>query len=380
MPELDADVIVVGLGAWGAMTLWQLAKRGLRPLGIERYDRGHALGASHGGSRMFRITCLEHPGLVPLARRSAELWVERERETGTSLLTRHGGLLIGAPYSAVVGGTLTAAREHGIEVEKLTRTQLSKQFPQHTGLSPDDIGVWEPSAGLLRPEAAIRAALSAAETAGARVFTGTEVTAIEPDGTMVAVHTAARTLRAHRVVVAVGSWLPSMVALPDLRVVRMPVTWFRPEGDDDRFRLTDFPVFMRQIGGSTILWGCGSEPPYDVKLGLEQFGSAAVPFDPTDSDRSVTSADWRTLCTVLAERLPGLRPEPSRVAVGMLTLTPDNQFVLGALPEAPNVVVAGGDNAHGFKHASGIGELLADLATGQAPRIDYSFMDVKRFR
>ncbi|MFC9997175.1 N-methyl-L-tryptophan oxidase [Nocardia sp. NPDC127526] len=380
MPEADADVLVVGLGAWGAMTLWQLAKRGLRPIGIERYGRGHALGASHGGSRMFRITCLEHPGLVPFARRSAELWEALERETGTSLLRRHGGLLIGAPYSAVAGGTLTAAREHGIEVEKLTRAQLSKRFPQHTGLSPDDIGVWEPSAGLLRPEAAIRAALDAAETAGARVLTGTEVTAVEPDGDDVLVHTPATTLRARRVVMATGSWLPSMVPLPDLRVVRMPVTWFRPEGEQERFHLANFPVFMRQIGGSTILWGCGSEPPYDVKLGLEQFGAAAAPFDTGDSDRSVTSDDWTALCAVLAERLPGLRPEPARVAVGMLTLTPDNQFVLGALPESPNVIVAGGDNAHGFKHATGIGELLADLATGQEPRLDYSFMDVKRFR
>lgn len=380
MPELDAGIVVVGLGAWGAMTLWQLAKRGLNPIGVDRYGRGHSLGASHGGSRMFRITCLEHPGLVPLARRSAELWADLGRETGEPVLRTDGGLLVGTPDSMVVGGTLAAAREHGIAVQRLGPAELSERFPQHTGLADGDIGVWEPSAGLLRPEIAIRGALGAAEKAGARVLTDTGITAIEPDGDDVLVHGPARTWRAGRVVVATGSWLPSMVSMPGSRVVRMPVTWFRPDGDGDRFRLTDFPVFMRELPDGTILWGCGADPPYDVKLGLEQFGTSAVPFDPGDTDRSVTPADWESLCAVLAERLPGLRPEPSRVAVCMFTLTPDGQFVLGPLPESPNVVVAGGDNAHGFKHATGIGELLADLATGREPRIDFSFMDVKRFR
>ncbi|MER7862455.1 N-methyl-L-tryptophan oxidase [Amycolatopsis japonica] len=383
MPEPDTDVVVVGLGAWGSMALWQLAARGVRVIGVERHGRGHSLGASHGGSRMFRVTCLEHPGLVPLARRSAELWDLLGRLTGKPVLHRYGGLLIGAPDSAVVGGTLTAAREHGIDVEPLGRARLAERFPQHTALAPDDIGVWEPSAGLLRPEASIRAALGAAETAGARIFTGTEVTGIQPTDDGVLVHSPARTWSARRVVVATGSWLPSMptlTPLPGLRVVRMPVTWFEPEDGTDRFRLADFPVFMRELDGGTVLWGCGADPPHDVKLGLEQFGAAAVPFDPLDTDRSVTPADWAPLREVLAEHLPGLRPEPSRVAVCMLTLTPDGQFVLGSLPEAPNVIVAGGDNAHGFKHATGIGELLADLATGREPRIDFSFMDVKRFR
>ncbi len=66
----DAEVAVVGLGAWGSSALWQLASRGVRVLGFERYGLGHPFGASHGGTRMFRVTCLEHPGLVPLAKRS----------------------------------------------------------------------------------------------------------------------------------------------------------------------------------------------------------------------------------------------------------------------------------------------------------------------
>ncbi|WP_158890641.1 N-methyl-L-tryptophan oxidase [Amycolatopsis anabasis] len=380
MAEPEAEVAVIGLGAWGSAALWRLAKRGIRPIGIERFGRGHALGSSHGGSRMFRVTCLEHSGLVPLARRSCELWRELERDAGEPLLTQSGGLLIGSPRGQIVGGTLAAAAEHGIETETLTAPALRARFPQHDRLGPDDIGVWEPSAGIVRPEAAIRGALRAAEAAGARIFTDTRVTGLEPDATGVWIHTPVRSLRVTRVVVAAGSWLSSLVPVPGLRVVRMPVTWFRPADESVSYALPDFPVFMREIAEGTVLWGCGAESGYDVKLGLEQFDGTAVPLDPEDSDRSVREADWAKLSEVLPGHLPGLAPAPARVAVCMLTLSPDGQFVLGALPEAPNIVVASGDNAHGFKHATGIGEVLADLATGGQPRLDVSFTDVKRFR
>ncbi|MDF3290502.1 N-methyl-L-tryptophan oxidase [Streptomyces silvisoli] len=379
MSEPAADVAVVGLGAWGSSALWQLARRGVRVLGIERYGRGHSLGASHGGSRMFRVTCLEHSGLVPLARRSLDLWRHLERESGQRLLLDCGGLLIGAPDSQVVAGTLAAARQHAIEVAVLGRDELVRRYPQHAGLAPGDIGVWEPSAKLIRPEAAVRAALDLAEAAGATVFTDTRVTGIEPDPEGVWLHTPTRSLRVGRVVVTVGSWLPSLVPVPALRVARMPVTWFRPLPGALPYALEQFPVFMRQIGENTVLWGCGSEGPYDIKLGLEQFGGTAVALDPDSSDRSVDSADWNELCGYLPTFLPGLEAAPSRVAVCMLTLSPDGQFVVGALPHAPNVIVAGGDNAHGFKHATGLGEALADLAVGASPRVDLSFTDVKRY-
>jgi sarcosine oxidase len=379
MSELEAEVAVVGLGAWGSAALWQLARRGVRAVGIERFGRGHALGSSHGGSRMFRVTCLEHSGLVPLARRSLELWRQLEGEAGHRLLLDSGGLLVGGPDSQVVAGTLAAARQHDIEVAVLGRDELVRQFPQHAGLAPQDIGVWEPSAKLIRPEAAVRAALDLAQAAGARVLTDTRVTGIEPDQQGVWVHTPTRSMRVARVIVTVGSWLPSLVPMPALRVARMPVTWFRPLPGALPYSLAEFPVFMRQIGDNTVLWGCGSEGPYDIKLGLEQFDGSAVDLDPESSDRSVNSADWDELCGYLPTYLPGLESTPSRVAVCMLTLSPDGQFVLGSLPHSPNVIVAGGDNAHGFKHATGLGEALADLAVGAEPRMDLSFTDVKRY-
>src|SRR4051794_33291393 len=119
MINSDADVIVVGLGAMGATTLWRLAARGVKVLGIERYGLGHNQGSSHGATRLFRTACMENPGLVPLAQSSFRLWRELESTTDTRLLDITGGLMIGPPDSHVAGGTLKSAQDNGFEVRVL---------------------------------------------------------------------------------------------------------------------------------------------------------------------------------------------------------------------------------------------------------------------
>ncbi|SCK31567.1 sarcosine oxidase [Streptomyces sp. WMMB 714] len=378
MSTWDADVAVVGLGAWGSCALWQLAGRGVDVLGVEQFEPGHSLGSSHGGSRMFRVTCLEHPGLVPLARRSLELWHELAGASGTTLFENLGGLLIGPEDGRIVGGTLRAAREHGIEVQRLGRAELAERFPQHAALDPRDVAVWEPSAGILRPEESVRAAVGLARSAGAAVFTGTRVHKVSLVGGGVELEVGSRVLRVRQAVLTVGSWLSSLVPGMPLETLRMPITWFRSTAVDGRHALDRFPVFMRDLPGGEVLWGNGSDGPYDVKLGLEVHGRTPRPLDPVTDDRSVVAQDWTHLTDVLGTRLPGLETAPARVSVCMLTTTPDGQFVLGRPGGDPRLVLAGGCNAHGFKHAAGIGEALTDIVTGAATRMPLDFASPDR--
>ncbi|GLY30069.1 FAD-dependent oxidoreductase [Kineosporia sp. NBRC 101731] len=67
----DADVIVVGGGAMGSAAAWQLAGRGLDVLLLERFELGHTQGASHGASRIFRLSYPD-PLHIGLARRAGE--------------------------------------------------------------------------------------------------------------------------------------------------------------------------------------------------------------------------------------------------------------------------------------------------------------------
>src|SRR3954465_4819256 len=113
------DCIVVGLGAMGSATLYHLAKRGHKVLGIERLAAGHTFGSSHGDSRIIREQYFEHPLYVPLVQRAYELWRELEQVTYRQLMTVTGGLMIGPRDGAVVTGALKSAAEHKLRHELL---------------------------------------------------------------------------------------------------------------------------------------------------------------------------------------------------------------------------------------------------------------------
>src|SRR4051794_24252323 len=108
------DVAVVGLGAMGSAALANLARRGVRAVGIERFTPGHDRGSSHGESRIIRLGYFEHPSYVPLLRRTYSLWRELEAATWQTLVNVTGIVEIGSPDSAVIAGTLAASRLHGL--------------------------------------------------------------------------------------------------------------------------------------------------------------------------------------------------------------------------------------------------------------------------
>ena len=80
------DAIVLGVGGMGSAAAYHLARRGKRVLGLERYDIPHAMGSSHGLTRIIRLAYYEHPSYVPLLRRAYELWRELERGFGEQAL------------------------------------------------------------------------------------------------------------------------------------------------------------------------------------------------------------------------------------------------------------------------------------------------------
>ena len=85
------DVIVAGLGGMGSAAAYRLAARGERVLGLERHTPAHALGSSHGQSRIIRQAYFEDPAYLPLLLRAYELWEGLEQETGEELMTLCGG-------------------------------------------------------------------------------------------------------------------------------------------------------------------------------------------------------------------------------------------------------------------------------------------------
>ena len=141
--------IVVGLGAMGSATLYHLAQRGSRALGLEQFAPGHTRGSSHGDSRIIRETYFEHPLYVPLVRRAHELWRELERRSGESLMTITGGLMIGPPDGMIIPGTLRSAAEHDLPHSILSPLEVRERFPAFQ-LADDLVAVSRSASGLSR--------------------------------------------------------------------------------------------------------------------------------------------------------------------------------------------------------------------------------------
>jgi sarcosine oxidase len=384
----DADVGVVGLGAIGSSAAWRLAARGLDVVGIDQHEPGHVWGGSHGRTRLFRVACLEHPGLVPIARRARELWRELEAASGQELLLETGGIMIGQPGSRIIEGTLAAAREHALPVERLDADDLARRLPGHARLDPGDVGLWDPEAGVLRPEAAIVAAVDAARTAGARVLTGQRVLAIEPDADGVTVRLEGGELRVRRVVLAAGPWLPQLVPGLPITPHRVVMTWFgaREGRDASAERLH---VFIRSVPGlpegeEHWIWGHGALAGDLAKVGPE-FDGPFEADDPDAIDREIHAGETDGIRALVAAALPDLDPEPAEATTCIMAHTPDGQFVLGRAAvsdgsgASDRVVVAGGCSGHSFKHAAALGELAAQLTGDEAPFTDIGFLDPARF-
>jgi sarcosine oxidase len=389
----DADVAVIGLGAIGSSAAWRLAARGLDVLGFEQFEPGHAWGGSTGRTRLFRVACLEHPGLTPIARRARDLWRELEASSGRRLFLETGGLMIGPPDSHIIEGTLSAATAHDLPVERLDADEIARRFPAHARVDPGDVGVWDPEAGVVRPEAAIVAAVDAARAAGAQVRTNTRVTAVEPDADGVTIRTDDAEYRVRHVAVTSGPWITRFV--PDLPLTphRVVMTWFRAR-EGRSANLDVLPVFIRSVPGrDTWIWGHGampgsrSGPPgdddgdgfegFDVKVGPE-FDGPFIADDPDAIDRDIHPGETDEISELVAATFPDVEPEPSGVTTCIMTHTPDGQFVVGPTAQ-PRVVVGGGCSGHSFKHAAALGELVAQSVTGEQPFTDASFLDPRRF-
>jgi sarcosine oxidase len=387
LSTLTADVVVVGLGAWGSQALWRLATRGVDVLGVERFGIGHPLGSTHGSTRLFRVACLEHPGLVPIAQRARDLWYELGDRTGQVLLRQTGGLMAGPPGGHVVGGTLASATAAHLDVEVLDRAEVARRFPSYAGLQPDDIGVWDPGAGICYPERGVRAAVAAAEAAGARVLRDTRVVEVTTDEGGVTARTSTALVGAGQVVLSAGAWMPHFVDLP-ITARRMPMFWFEGPHPADtepggRFDLDGFPVFIREIDGGHVLWGHGArkdgEDEFAVKIGMEDHGDTFLDTDADQVDRSIRpERDYGLLSELVGQAFPGIVTVPAKAVPCMVTNSADRQFVIGRPGGDPRLVVATGDSGHGFKHAPAIGELLAQITVGEEPFADVGFLSPDR--
>lgn len=372
------QAIVVGLGAMGSATLYHLAQRGWRVLGLEQFARGHRHGSSHGDSRIIRETYFEHPLYVPLVRRAHTLWRELEERSGKSLMTITGGLMIGPPDGAVVSGSLRSAAEHELPHTILSPEEIHDRFPAFQ-LRDGLLAVLDERAGFLDPEACTNAHLTLAQEAGGTVLFNEPLVDWNADGDGVKVTTAAGSYTADRLVLAAGGWNRGLV--PDLElplsIERQAVFWLDPGRDAPLYEMSRFPIYAYEYRPGSICYGF-PRLQRGVKASVMHDGVIAP--DPEDVKRTVDDSEPDPLRAALRPILPALAESPVRESdVCLFTNTPDHDFLIDFHPFFPQVLISSPCSGHGFKFASAIGELQADLLTKGKTRFDLSPFRIDRW-
>lgn len=372
------DVIVAGVGGMGSAACHHLARRGQRVLGLERFDLGHAMGSSHGMSRIIRLAYFEGTQYVPLVRRAHELWRETGREAGMDLLHVTGSLDLAAEGAGPVESSRQSCLDHGLAHETLSHAEIARRFPAFQ-LPEGHVGLWQPDGGFVASERAIYAHVGLAQAKGAEIRCNEPV--LEWRTTAhggVEVVTARGRYTAGRLLLTSGAWMDDLnpALAPHLRMVKQAIGWFavkRPE----LFRMGSFPVFILTVDEGNFygfpLW----EHP-GFKLGGPHF--AREPVDPRQPDRTPSDRQVAALRGFLSKYLPDAAGEPLGVKGCIYTVTPDEHFVIDRMPEAEQVIFASCCSGHGYKFASAIGEALADLATSGASRFDLSPFALDRFQ
>ena len=383
------DVLVLGLGAMGSATAYQLAKRGRRVLGIDRFAPPHASGSSHGESRITRLAIGEGVHYTPLALRSHEIWREIGRETGADLLTVTGGLMISSPGKTsrlhvenFFAQTVAAAERYGIAHQMLETADIRRRFPQFD-VRDGETGYYEHEAGFLRPEACVAAQLELARKYGAEIHTGEVALGFDMLDREVTLRTDRRTYAAERLVVSAGAFLPELIGpryASLFKIYRQLLFWFAVKGPIAPFEAGNFPIFIwelqgpeQAIYGFPAINGAGG----GVKVATQQY---KVTTTAETVNREISQSETREMYErSVAPYIPALDRRCLKAVSCLYTVTPDAGFVIDAHPDSERVLLVSPCSGHGFKHSAAIGEAVAERIVDGKSRLDLSAFALARF-
>ncbi|MFK7993993.1 MAG: N-methyl-L-tryptophan oxidase [Granulosicoccus sp.] len=382
MNKDQIETVVIGLGAMGAATLYQLSLRTENVLGIEQFDLLHENGSSHGETRLTRRAAAEGQAVVPLVTESHKIWRDLESRRG-DLFVESGVLIIGRQNpSQQVHGTkdflatsIQLAKTYGVAHEVLNAQEIRKRFP---AFSPDDneSGYLELEAGYVFPRACIAAQLQRAREHGAVIRERTRVAGIRPmeDGVILDID-GDDDIHCKRVVISTGAWTGPLLGQPYcdlLTVQRQVMHWFETIEQSTQ-PTASMPAFiwLHDEGDEGAFYGFPPvKPGTSVKVATEQ-SSMATSADTLD--REVHEKEVQEMYSQhVAGRLPNVSNQQHQSIACLYTTTHNHGFIIDKHPDSERVHVISACSGHGFKHSAGIGRAVAEQVLGRTPYTDLS--------
>ncbi len=397
--EIHYDAIVLGLGVMGLSTCRELARSGLRVLGLEQYDLGHRHGSSHGSSRLFRKAYFEHPNYVSLLLRAEEGWRDLERESGEVLFNACGLLSIGPADSDLIRGTLESTRLHGLDCEAIDAGEAARRFPGIDASAWPSMSVlFEKGAGYIHTERAMNALATSARKHGAQLMDATHVSHWREEDRCVRAITEAGDYTADRLVITAGPWSSALLTGVGVRttIVRKLVFWFLP-ANPELAKPSNLPCYATQLpeGFHYGVPDNGDVAEDGVKIARhdtpqeilhtaslsspEEMGVDGRIDEQYEVESPLIESVARRLLgpCLLSDEQPDLLP--GHLSVCQYTLSPDGDFLIDRIPGSKRVVFGAGFSGHGFKFAPAIGEILTALVRGEKPQVDVNFLSLSRF-
>ena len=352
------DVAVVGLGAAGSAAL---ARAGAKVVGIDRYDPPHALGSSHGETRLLRTAYSEGAVYVPMALRAIELWRALEQRTGTSLFAQTGVFYCGPQGERFLDSARAAAAHWQLPLA------TPAPLPQ-LALPPAWQWFEERGGGYVFAEPAIGAFLQDAKAHGAELFANCRCEAMDSSGPAIVLQTAAGAIAADKVVVTTGAWIAQLLPelAPATHAERRVLHWFA-DPDGRHTSAAGFKPFVVTTGNDQMFYGFPANAIGEVKVG-EHFLAERIA-GPDTVDRAISARDVEHIVPLVAQFLPGLGAR-TRSTVCFYPMSWDEHFIIDRSPHDARIVVGAGLSGHGFKFAPVIGEALANLALDRTQQID----------
>ncbi|MGI8847166.1 MAG: N-methyl-L-tryptophan oxidase [Candidatus Dormibacteria bacterium] len=356
---MEADVAVIGLGAMGAMAMWRLAERGASVVGFDQFDPPHARGSSHGESRIFRLSAYDGPFYVPLATAANRLWDELGSEAGMPLLVRTGLLEIDRVGDSLGEIARAGLRKHRVPFEEFPSSEARSRFAARH-FAADERCLVDPAGGFVRPELAISSALALAEARGATIRRNTRVDAVSGNTKHAEIRAGNDVYTVRHVINATGGWIGDLLPglRPHVQVERRVQVWLEIV-EPELFTPDNFPVFIHRLAENRSTYGFPSLDGRTVKIGAHHEG--AVSAHPDDIDRRVTPADADAVVNYAINHLLGVTSHVVRTALCFYPSATDGHFVVGQLPGQPWQTIIGATSGHGFKFATALGDIAADL-------------------
>jgi glycine/D-amino acid oxidase-like deaminating enzyme len=389
----EADVVVVGAGAFGASVAFHLAARGeSKVVLVDRFGAASQTSPRAAGlTQQIRASEL----LTRISVRSCEKIVRFTEETGE-------------PMTCFVSGSLKLARlpQHVTQLEEEVQ-RAGRYGVRLAALDPGAIpglcpwvspqgvlgATYNPDDLYLDPVQIPRGYARAAVARGARLLEHSPVRRLlVANGRIDGVALDGAEIRAPVVVDAAGAWSravagavegegggadarPAVVPTRHQLLISEPLDGVRPE--QPIVRVVDANVYVRPDGGGLLLGGYEADP---VQVDGERLGD-----DFQIAHLELDLAVLRRLADSVREQVPLLQEVFARGAIrehrgGLPTMSPDARFLLGESGALPGLYIASGCNVGGLSTAPALGEALAEqIATGRASIGDLAPLAPDRF-